>query len=73
MIWEARPKGGLTSRHKKELHKAGFGWCGYAWLCQSATKPKVWGCNVRPHKEPAGDKIMSGVLKILAGKSEFGK
>lgn len=46
-IYEARPKGALTSRHRKELQKAGFGWYGNAWLCRAERLPKVWGCTVR--------------------------
>lgn len=48
--YEARPKNGLTGRHKKELQKAGFGWTGNRWIAWADKPPKVWGCVVRKVK-----------------------
>lgn len=70
--YEARPKGGLTSRHKKALRDAGFSWEGSAWI-RIGPGPRPWGCTVRRWKAPALGRKDAWIGILVGTHDQYGK
>ena len=72
-LYEARPKGSLTGRHKKALGAAGFYWSGSAWIRQGRG-PRPWGCNVAKYRPSKREDTLDKCVGIILGThDEFGR